>query len=123
MPDTPEPQHMEALRLANERRERQTRIKRDIKDGRLHLDDVLLNDVEPADAEALASRTVEWVVRAAPRAGVTTVRKVTLHARVSPMKPIGTLTDRQRQELADIVRQVIPWACTVNGREQGQEAA
>lgn len=116
----PLPQHIAALNRANEVRLCQAELKRRIREGRLHVDAVLVRaaDLSPDEAAALDRLTVMDLLKTPHRMGRARVRIMlaTLAARNPPvvlgeMKRVGSMTERQRHELAREFRWRVPGAC------------
>lgn len=98
-PDRTLAQRMSALSLANDVRIKRAVVKQDLKAGRRTLVDVLL--VPPACCE---SAKVLEVLLAAPKYGRVKANQRLQRCRISPTKTVGGLTERQRVELASMVR-------------------
>jgi hypothetical protein len=92
---TPGPQRMRALERANEIRLARAELKRRIADGDLSAAEVILTC--PCEAR---SWPVAELLMSQRRWGITRCRKFLGRNQISELKPIGTLTDRQRQLLA-----------------------
>ncbi len=92
-------QRMEALRRANEIRIRRSQIKRDLREGIIRIDALLL---EPP-AEIVTAKVVDLLL-AVPRVGQVKATKWLNAARISTSKTVGGLSERQRQELLDLLR-------------------
>lgn len=91
-------QRREALERANEVRSARARLKRDIAAGRA--DVAAVADVLRNPPEWLLSGKVYDLLLAMPRVGRVRTVKLLERARVSPVKTVGGLTPRQREELA-----------------------
>jgi hypothetical protein len=87
-------QRMEALDRANVVRTYRADLKKDLKSGRAHIHDLLLDP-----PEMLETAKVFDFILATPRYGRTKVNKVLMHCRISPSKTVGGLSQRQRNEL------------------------
>jgi hypothetical protein len=92
-------QRMDALKRANDIRTRRARLKRDLKGGRVSIDQLLLDP--PA---YLGTAKVFDMLLAVPKYGRVKVNKVLNQCRISPSKTIGGLSDRQRTELVAMLR-------------------
>jgi hypothetical protein len=99
MPETalthPEPQRLRALEHANAIRLARADLKRRIANGEVSAADVILGCPDAAQRW-----TVAELLMAQRRWGVTRCRKFLEHNSISEIKPIGSLTERQRQLLA-----------------------
>jgi hypothetical protein len=90
-----EPQRLRALEQANQVRLARAELKRRITDGAVSAAEVIL------DCPDAAQRwTVSDLLMAQRRWGVTRCRKFLERNDISEIKPIGSLTDRQRRMLA-----------------------
>ena len=105
------PQHMIALRRANEIRLAQGRIKAGIAQGQLTLDAVVTYETD-ADRAALDRMTIFAVLTSARRVGPSRARTLLAALRIPEGKRVGALTDRQRSVLVERLRATIPAACT-----------
>ena len=85
-------QQMEALERANEVRKRRAQLKRDLKGGQAQIEEILLHP-----PEYLASATILDLLIWTPKRKRAKAGRVLLRCQVSPSRPIGALTDRQRQ--------------------------
>jgi len=90
---------MQALKRANEIRTARAKLKRDLKAGRVRISDLLLN---PPDY--LLSAKVFDLLLSVPKYGRVKANKVLRHCRISPAKTVGGLTERQRREMAEMLR-------------------
>lgn len=98
-PDRSPSQRMEALRLANAIRTERAALKRDLKAGRVRIEQVLGNP-----PEYLHTAKVSDIMLAVPRYGRVKVAKVLQRCRISPSKTVAGLSERQRTELIDALR-------------------
>jgi hypothetical protein len=87
-------QRMEALKRANEIRVRRAQLKKDLKDGRTRIDDVLRS---PPDYVSTAK--VFDILMAVPKFGRVKAARFLNMCRISQSKTVGGLSDRQRTEL------------------------
>ena len=92
-------QRMEALRRANEIRVRRAQLKKDLKAGRVQVEEVLL---EPPDWVGTAK--VFDVLMAVPKLGRVKAARLLNQCRISQSKTVGGLSDRQRAELVGLLR-------------------
>ncbi|HWF55262.1 MAG TPA: integration host factor, actinobacterial type [Solirubrobacteraceae bacterium] len=92
-------QRMEALKSANDIRTQRAQLKRDLKAGRQHVHVLLLEP--PA---YLKTAKVFDVLLAVPKYGRVKVNKILSQCRISPSKTIGGLSQRQREELVEMMR-------------------
>jgi hypothetical protein len=93
---TPGPQRLRALERANEVRLARAELKRRIADGELSAAAVILDS--PWEA---SSWPVGELLTSQRRWGTTRCVKFLAKNGISEMKPVGTLTDRQRRLLAE----------------------
>jgi hypothetical protein len=99
VPERTHQQRMDALGRANEIRTRRANLKRDIKAGRASVLDTLLDPPEWAD-----TMKVFDLLLATPGYGRVKVNKLLLRCRISPSRTMGGMSERQRMELASLVR-------------------
>jgi hypothetical protein len=92
---TPGPQRLQALARANKVRLARAGLKRRIADG-----DVTAADVILACPEEASSWSVGELLMSQRRWGINRCRKFLARNQISEIKPIGTLTERQRRLLA-----------------------
>jgi len=90
-------QRMDALRRANDIRVRRAQLKRDLKDGRISVDEVLSN---PPDYVETAK--VFDILMAVPKFGRVKAARFLNQCRISQSKTVGGLSDRQRAELVGL---------------------
>jgi hypothetical protein len=93
------PQYMRALERANKVRLARAELKRRVADGELNVADVILDC--PWEAESMA---VADLLMSQHRWGQTRCRKFLSQLPMSEKKTIGSMTDRQRQTLAAMLR-------------------
>jgi hypothetical protein len=91
----PSPQHLRALARANQVRLARADLKRRVAEDRITAADVLLEC--PWEA---ASMSVADVLMSQRRWGATRCRKFLFGLRINETRPVGSLTQRQRKELA-----------------------
>lgn len=89
---------MDALRRANEIRVRRAQLKADLKSGRVSIDALLR---EPPDYVQTAK--LFDMLLAVPRFGRVKVNKLLTKCRIAPSKTIGGLSQRQRDELIELL--------------------
>jgi hypothetical protein len=87
-------QRMEALQRANEIRVRRARLKRDLKDGKAQIEEILR---QPPDFVETAK--VLDILMAVPKFGRVKASRLLNQCRISQSKTLGGLSDRQRGEL------------------------
>ncbi len=92
-------QRLDALERANEVRTKRAQLKRDLKGGQCSIHTLLLDP--PAFME---TAKVFDVLLAVPKYGRVKANKIVAQCRVSPSKTIGGMTERQRDELVDLLR-------------------
>ena len=85
---------MEALKRANYVRVHRTQLKKDLKDGRVSIEAILL---DPPDYVETAK--VLDMLMAVPKFGRVKAARLLNQCRISPSKTIGGLSHRQRAEL------------------------
>jgi hypothetical protein len=106
------PQYMRALERANKVRLARAELKRRVADGELQVADLIL--ACPWEAESMA---VADLLMSQHRWGQTRCRKFLAQIPMSEKKTVGSMTDRQRQTLASMLRSaqrghawsVAPW--------------
>jgi hypothetical protein len=117
----PLPQHVAALNRANEVRLCQAALKERIRVGRLHVDAVLVRaaDLSADEYDAIDRMTVMDLLRCPHRMGRARVRIMldALSHRTPPVtlgevKRVGSMTERQRYEVARELRRRVPSACS-----------
>ncbi len=94
----PAPQHMRALARANEVRLARAELKRRVTDGEISAAEVILES--PWEA---ASMPVAELLTAQRRWGSTRCRKFLQTIPMSETKTIGSMTDRQRRAVAELL--------------------
>ncbi len=90
---------MRALARANEIRTARAKLKRDLKAGRVGVEQLLLDPPE----YLLSAKTIDMLL-AVPKYGRVKANKILNHCRISPSKTIGGLSQRQRAELVTLLR-------------------
>lgn len=96
---SPGPQHMQALRRANAVRLARAELKRRVGDGEISAADVVMNS--PWEAESM---TISDLLTSQRRWGHTRCRKFLQCVPMSENKTIGSMTERQRRALAQMLR-------------------
>ncbi|HEY1688346.1 MAG TPA: integration host factor, actinobacterial type [Solirubrobacteraceae bacterium] len=92
-------QRMDALARANHIRTQRAKIKRELRAGRISIDQLLLDPPSCVDTAKVFD-----LLLAVPRYGRVKVNKILAHCRISPSKTIGGLSERQRAELVLLLR-------------------
>ena len=87
-------QRMEALKRANHIRVRRAQLKKDLKDGQVQIEAILL---DPPDWVSTAK--VFDMLMAVPKFGRVKAARLLNQCRISQSKTVGGLSDRQRTEL------------------------
>jgi hypothetical protein len=90
---------MDALERANKIRTARAQLKRDLKAGKVSIQQLLLQP--PAYLE---TAKVFDMLLAVPKYGRVKANKVLVQCRISPSKTIGGLSERQRTELVSMLR-------------------
>ncbi len=96
----PGPQYMQALARANEVRLARADLKRRVADGRTSVPEVILS--MPVEARNMS---VSELLTSQPRWGHTRCRKLLARVPMTENKSIGSMTERQRQALAQLLEQ------------------
>jgi hypothetical protein len=99
----PSPQHLRALERANEVRLARAELKRKVSSGEISAADVVMTS--PWEAESM---TISDLLKSQRRWGTTRCRKFVQCVPLSENKTIGSLTDRQRTAVA----QMLDVSCT-----------
>jgi hypothetical protein len=92
-------QRMEALSRANEIRVRRAQLKKDLKTGRVQVEDILR---DPPDYVGTAK--VFDMLMAVPKFGRVKAARFLNQCRISQSKTVAGLSDRQRDELVNLFR-------------------
>ncbi len=101
-PEAPErslDQRMDALKRANDIRTARAQLKKDLKAGRVSIQDLL--DSPP---EYVLTAKVFDMLLAVPKYGRVKANRVLNQCRISPAKTIGGLSERQRKEMVSLLR-------------------
>jgi hypothetical protein len=96
----PAPQHLRALARANEVRLARAELKRQVADGEVSAIDVILDCPWQA-----ASMSVSELLCSQRRWGSTRCRKFLQSIPMSENKTVGSMTERQRQALAQLLQE------------------
>jgi hypothetical protein len=92
------PQHMQALQRANEVRLARAELKRNVGDGAITVDEIILTC--PWEA---ASMTIAELLTSQRRWGTTRCRKFLAGIGMPETKTVGSMTERQRTLLAAMI--------------------
>jgi len=90
---------MDALERANKIRTARAQLKRDLKGGKVSIQQLLLKP-----PSYLETAKVFDMLLAVPKYGRVKANKVLVQCRISPSKTIGGLSERQRTELVSMLR-------------------
>ena len=90
---------MKALRRANEIRTARAQLKRDLKAGKVKIEQLLRDPPEYVES----AKAFDMIV-AVPKYGRVKANKILTQCRISPSKTIGGLSERQRAELVAFLR-------------------
>lgn len=113
------PQHLRALARANEVRLARACLKKRVTDGEISVADVILST--PWEAETMP---VLDLLMSQRRWGLTRCRRFLQCIPMSENKPIGTMTDRQRQAMARMLSALpAPGAAAAGARRLDAAAA
>ena len=85
---------MQALKRANDIRVRRAQLKKDLKVGRVRIDEILRQP-----PEYVATAKVFDILMAVPKFGRVKATRYLNQARISQSKTVGGLSERQRTEL------------------------
>ena len=91
-------QRMDALRRANDIRSRRAQLKKDLKSGRVQIRDVIADP-----PEYVMTAKVFDMLLAVPKYGKVKATRFINHCRISQGKTVGGLSERQRNELVDLL--------------------
>ena len=86
-------QRMEALKRANDIRVRRAQLKKDLKDGRVQIEGILLDP-----PEYVSTAKVFDMLMAVPKFGRVKAARLLNQCRISQSKTVGGLSERQRTE-------------------------
>jgi hypothetical protein len=87
-------QRMEALKRANDIRVRRAQLKKDLKDGRVHIEKILVSPPEYVETAKVFD-----MLMAVPKFGRVKAARFLNQCRISQSKTVGGLSERQRTEL------------------------
>ena len=87
-------QRMEALKRANDIRVKRARLKKDLKDGNVRIDQILRHPPEYVETAKVFD-----ILMAVPKFGRVKAAKLLNQCRISQSKTVGGLSERQRNEL------------------------
>jgi hypothetical protein len=87
-------QRMEALKRANDIRVKRAKLKKDLKEGRAQIEEIL--DAPP---EYVSTAKVFDILMAVPKFGRVKAARFLNQCRISQSKTVGGLSERQRAEL------------------------
>jgi hypothetical protein len=90
-------QRMEALQRANDIRVRRAKLKKDLKDGAVRIEDILMDP-----PEYVSTAKVFDMLMAVPKFGRVKAARMLNHCRISQSKTVGGLSERQRAELVGL---------------------
>jgi hypothetical protein len=90
---------MRALRRANDIRTRRAKLKRDLKAGKVKVEQLLLDPPE----YVMSAKAFDMIL-AVPKYGRVKANRILSQCRISPSKTIGGLSERQRAELVGQLR-------------------
>jgi hypothetical protein len=90
-------QRMEALKRANDIRVKRAKLKKDLKDGRVRIDQILRNPPEYVETAKVFD-----ILMAVPKFGRVKAARFLNQARISQAKTVGGLSERQRTELVGL---------------------
>jgi S13-like H2TH domain len=99
VPERTHEQRMKALRRANEIRTARAQLKRDLKAGKVKVEQLLIDPPE----YVLSAKAFDMII-AVPKYGRVKANKILSQCRISPSKTIGGLSERQRGELVAFLR-------------------
>jgi hypothetical protein len=92
-------QRMDALKRANDVRVRRAKLKKDLKEGKVRIDQILGNP-----PEYVSTAKVIDILMAVPKFGRVKAARFLNTCRISQSKTVGGLSDRQRTELIDLFK-------------------
>jgi hypothetical protein len=92
-------QRMEALQRANDVRVKRARLKKDLKTGRVRVEEILADP-----PEYVGTAKVFDMLLAVPKFGRVKAARFLNQCRISQAKTVAGLSDRQRQELVSLFK-------------------
>ena len=90
-------QRMEALKRANDIRVRRARLKKDLKDGQVRIEEILASPPEYVETAKVFD-----ILMAVPKFGRVKAARFLNQCRISQSKTVGGLSERQRTELVGL---------------------
>ncbi len=93
-------QRMEALKRANDIRVKRAQLKKDLKDGRVQIEEILGDP-----PEYVSTAKVFDMLMAVPKFGRVKAARFLNQCRISQSKTVGGLSERQRGELVNLFHQ------------------
>jgi len=90
---------MDALQRANDVRVKRAQLKRDLKAGRVHVEDILADP-----PEYVWTAKVFDMLMAVPKFGRVKAARFLNQCRISQAKTVAGLSERQRQELVELFK-------------------
>lgn len=87
-------QRLDALKIANTVRQQRAELKQSLRRGEVSIVELLVTP-----PEFLLTARLSQILLAAPGYGQVRVSRLLKRCRISPLKTIGTLSERQRHEL------------------------
>jgi hypothetical protein len=90
-------QRMEALKRANDIRVRRAKLKKDLKEGRVKIETIVLHP-----PEYVSTAKVFDMLMAVPKLGRVKAARMLNQCRISQSKTVGGLSERQRAELVSL---------------------
>jgi guanylate kinase len=87
-------QRLDALKIANTVRQQRAELKQSLRRGEMSIVELLVTP-----PEFLLTARLSQILLAAPGYGQVRVSRLLKRCRISPLKTIGTLSERQRHEL------------------------
>jgi hypothetical protein len=93
-------QRMEALQRANDIRVRRAQLKKDLKEGSVQIETILLDP-----PEYVSTAKVFDMLMAVPKFGRVKAARLLNQCRISQSKTVGGLSERQRAELVNLFHQ------------------
>jgi guanylate kinase len=91
-------QRLDALKIANTVRQQRAELKQSLRRGEVSIVELLVTP-----PEFLLTARLSQILLAAPGYGQVRVSRLLKRCRISPLKTIGTLSERQRQELTQAI--------------------
>src|ERR1700741_3642659 len=98
-------QRMDALKRANDVRVRRAKLKKDLKEGKVRIEQILGNP-----PEYVSTAKVIDILMAVPKFGRVKATRFLNTCKISPSKTVGGLSDRQRGELIGLFNSRSRWS-------------